>query len=58
MIDNMVEKYKAENKLLHIIRGSAEEVRRIHELLDMEREESRKSPLSRKVDIYGCSCKL
>ena len=58
MIDNMAEKYKAENKLLHIIRGSADEVRRIQEMLDVEREESRKSPLSRKVDICGFSCNL
>ena len=51
MIDDLSEKYKKDNKLLHIIRGSEAEVKRLSELLEREQQRQSVSPLSRKVDM-------
>jgi hypothetical protein len=34
MIDNLTLRYKQQNQLLHIIRGTKEEVKRLSDLLD------------------------
>ena len=56
MIDDLSQKYKKENKLLHIIRGTEAEVKRLSELLDREQQRQSVSPMARKVDMVVCSC--
>ena len=36
VLDNMVAAYKAENKLVHVIRGDPKEVKHLNELFEME----------------------
>ena len=56
MIDDLHDKYAKENKLLHIIRGSEAEIKRLSELLDREKQRQSVSPMARKVDMFVCSC--
>ena len=51
-VDDMIERYKKEGKMIHVIRGSEAEIKKIAALL--ERSEERPA---RKVDDFRCSCK-